>query len=135
MQSNFDRLTAASKVGLKINVSKTEFISDSADSDSPRFTIYRNYIKQKIGFCYLDNKITPIGGRSIDVANRINKALAVFIQLNNIWEPCIISNHYLHKLPNEIGYLKTPLKFVEMLSGGTHKGRDRKPGGAWLKQI
>lgn len=63
LQSNLNQLSSvAVEVSFKINVRKTEFVSNIADSDSPDFTIYGEEINRNTELCYFGSKITTTDG-------------------------------------------------------------------------
>ena len=76
---------ASSKVGLRINVSKTKILRINATTNAP-IKLEGNNLEDVNTFEYLGSKIDEHGGTDIDVQARINKARSAFACLNKIWQ-------------------------------------------------
>ncbi len=80
----------SSKIGLKINVSKTKILKINSNNNDP-ITVEGENLEVVEKFTYLGSVIDHQGGTTIDVQTRINKARFSFSQLNNIWNSGNIS--------------------------------------------
>lgn len=99
MQTKLNLLSEhASNVGLRINTTKTEFLTTA--ENKPTFSIYNEQIKEAEKFCYLGSVVTPDGGTTEDITSRINKARGTFAQLRNIWASNSISKQTKLKIYN-----------------------------------
>ena len=76
---------ASSKVGLRINVSKTKILRINATTNAP-IKLEGSDLEDVNTFEYLGSKIDEHGGTDIDVQARINKARSAFACLNKIWQ-------------------------------------------------
>ena len=80
----------SSKIGLKINVSKTKILKINSNNNDP-ITVEGENLEVVEKFTYLGSVINHQGGTTIDVQTRINKVRFSFSQLNNIWNSGNIS--------------------------------------------
>ena len=90
MQSKTDELAkAAGKVGLVINVSKTEVLRLS--SETTPITLYGEPLAEIDKFKYLGSIISKTADCLVDVHQRLKNAWIAFVKLKMIWKSKIIS--------------------------------------------
>lgn len=81
----FERLGKEStKVGLKINVKKTNKMRIALTNKEPLY-IHNEIIEKVTQFTYLGSIIDNTGGNEADIKARIRKAQVAFSALNKIW--------------------------------------------------
>ena len=76
--------TFSAKIGLRINLRKTELIKINTTANSP-ITLGGKPIKEVECFVHLGSTITNQGGTDEDVTSRIGKAKGAFIMLKKVW--------------------------------------------------
>ncbi|XP_070493805.1 uncharacterized protein [Chironomus tepperi] len=89
----------SAKVGLVINVKKTEEIRINAKNNAPLY-IGEQTIKRVQHFTYLGSNVSADGGTRKDVEQRIQKARGAFSKLSNIWRSTSISKALKMKIFN-----------------------------------
>jgi hypothetical protein len=100
MQSKLNDLVQESaKVGLVINIKKTEEIRVNARNNKP-LQIGNECIKRVEHFTYLGSNISADGGASKDVDLRIQKARGVFARLSNVWRSTSLSKQLKMRIFN-----------------------------------
>ena len=80
----------ARKVGLRVNVKKTQIMRLNCPDDR-RVSIDGRELEEVGEFCYLGSLLTPYGGSVEDVANRLRKARGAFESLRGVWSSREIS--------------------------------------------
>ena len=100
MQSKTSRLqTNASKIGLKINIKKTEVMPMNT-KEPPIIKISGENLECTSSFTYLGSIVTSDGGADKDIRSRLGKARGAFIKLGNIWKSGSISKNTKMRLYN-----------------------------------
>ena len=100
MQSKTSKLQSnASKIGLNINLKKTEVMSLNM-KNQPKIQLNEKNIENTSSFTYLGSIVTSDGGTDKDIKARLGKARGSFIKLKNIWKSKSISRNTKIKLYN-----------------------------------
>jgi hypothetical protein len=100
MQAKLNDLESESaKVGLVINIKKTEEIRVNARNNRP-LHIGNETINRVDHFTYLGSNISADGGALKDVNMRIHKARGAFAKLSNVWKSTSITKHLKMKIFN-----------------------------------
>jgi len=100
MQAKINDLESESaKVGLVINIKKTEEIRVNAKNNRP-LHIGNEIINRVEHFTYLGSNISADGGALKDVNMRIQKARGAFAKLLNVWKSTSITKHLKMKIFN-----------------------------------
>lgn len=104
----------AKRVGLKINLDKTNVIQINAKNQAPISIVGKN-IKEVEEFTYLGAKVNKEGGGMEDLQNRLSKTRGTYVRLIKIWNSKSISRRTKMKL------YKTLVLPVLMYGCGTWK--------------
>ena len=90
-QNKLNRVSIeAGKIGLKINVNKTEVMKINNKQTTP-IQLEGNSIKVTDKFSYLGSIVSETGGTDEDIRSRIGKARHAFVTLRPIWKSTPIS--------------------------------------------
>ena len=93
MQSKKSKLQSnASKIGLKINVKKTEVMSLNT-KHPPKIQLDGNNLMNTNSFTYLGSIVTNGDGAKEDTKARLGKARGAFIRLKKIWKSTSIGRN------------------------------------------
>ena len=100
MQSKTSKLQSnAEKIGLKINIKKTEVMSLNTKQPA-RIQVDGNNLSNTTSFTYLGSIVTSDGGADKDIKARLGKARGAFISLKNIWKTNDISRRTKMRIYN-----------------------------------
>jgi hypothetical protein len=80
-----DLINDAEKIGLVINVKKTQAMRVNTNKTDP-FTLRGESTEDVDGFTYLGSMVAKDGGAVQDVSQRIRKANGAFVQLYPVWK-------------------------------------------------
>lgn len=89
----------ASKIGLNINIKKTEVMSLNTKS-SPKIQLNGKDIKSTSHFTHLGSVGTSEGGADKDIVGRLGKARGAFVKLKNLWKSNSIGRRTKIKIYN-----------------------------------
>ena len=100
MQSKKSKLQSnASKIGLKINVKKTEAMSLNTKHPN-KIQLDGNNLMNTNSFTYLGSIVTNGGGAEEDINARLGKTRGAFTRLKNIWKSKSINRKTKMRLYN-----------------------------------
>ncbi|KAL8622673.1 hypothetical protein ACOMHN_009307 [Nucella lapillus] len=112
-QEKLERVAVeAEKIGLRINIGKTEILRFNNQQQDP-VRLQQEEIKEVEKFTYLGSVVSKDGGADDDIKSRISKARHAFKTLQPIWQSSALSLH------NKIRILNTNVKSVLLYGSET----------------
>ncbi|KAL8605568.1 hypothetical protein ACOMHN_031505 [Nucella lapillus] len=112
-QEKLERVAVeAEKIGLRINIGKTEILRFNNQQQDP-VRLQQEEIKEVEKFTYLGSVVSKDGGADDDIKSRISKARHAFKTLQPIWQSSALSLH------NKIRIFNTNVKSVLLYGSET----------------